>query len=81
MKDSDFLIQALYFLLYLKYTNLLKFELLNSFISNDKTLSKMSLRQWKNIAYPEKRKNEEKVFEDQLNNLLFQSLYFKNKYK
>ena len=81
MKDSDFLIQALSFLLYLKYTNLLKFELLNSFISNDKTLSKMSLRQWKNIAYPEKRKTEEKVFEDQLNNLLFQSLYFKNKYK
>jgi hypothetical protein len=81
MKDTDFLIQTISFLLYLKYTNLLKFELLNSFISNDKTLSKMSLRQWKNIAYPEKRKTEEKVFEDQLNNLLFQSLYFKNKYK
>ncbi len=81
MKDSDFLIQLVSFLLYLKYTNPVKLELLNSFITNDKLLSKMSLKQWKNIAYPEKRKINDQILEDNLNNLLLQSVYFKNKYK
>ncbi len=81
MKDSDFLIQLVSFLLYLKYTNPVKLELINSFISNDKTLSKMSLKQWKNLAYPQKRKTNDQILEDNLNNLLLQSVYFKNKYK
>jgi hypothetical protein len=81
MKDSDFLIQLVSFLLYLKYTNPIKLELLNSFISNDKFLSKMSLKQWKNLAYPQKRKTNDQILEDNLNNLLLQSVYFKNKYK
>jgi hypothetical protein len=81
MKDSDFLIQTISFLLYLKYTNPLKLELLNSFITQDKLLSKMSLKQWKNIAYPPERKSGDLIIQDQLNRLLLQSLYFKNKYK
>ncbi len=81
MKDSDFLIQTISFLLYLKYTNPSKLELLNSFITQDKLLSKMSLKQWKNIAYPPERKSGDQIIQDQLNSLLLQSLYFKNKYK
>ena len=81
MKDSDFLIQTISFLLYLKYTNPSKLELLNSFITQDKLLSKMSLKQWKNLAYPQKRKTNDQILEDNLNNLLLQSVYFKNKYK